>query len=216
MVVSVETAPDASACALAVQTCSSRKPLPTPPPFEYPMVACLAAALGAVDAPELEHAVASTATTARPTNDLARMDPLNTRSPPLLPTTRRLGRVDERIAPMSRSRSIRSIGLTSCALTPPSSPLPGEDASHPPRVFSIGVIERCPRAFGAYDRRPGQDWRQGAPLREEMGGPDLDAIDDGDGCDRRARAHRGVEAVDRAQRVGVRRSEIDDEIRLVE
>ena len=38
IVVSWETWPDASASALAVQTCSSRKPLPTPPPFEYPIV----------------------------------------------------------------------------------------------------------------------------------------------------------------------------------
>ncbi len=34
IVVSVETLPEASASAFAVQTCSSRKPLPTPPPFE--------------------------------------------------------------------------------------------------------------------------------------------------------------------------------------
>jgi len=34
IVVSCETWPEASASALAVQTCSSRKPLPTPPPFE--------------------------------------------------------------------------------------------------------------------------------------------------------------------------------------
>ena len=32
--VRLETEPDALACALAVQTCSSRKPLPTPPPLE--------------------------------------------------------------------------------------------------------------------------------------------------------------------------------------
>ena len=32
--VSSETWPEAWAWALAVQTCSSRKPLPTPPPFE--------------------------------------------------------------------------------------------------------------------------------------------------------------------------------------
>ena len=40
-----ETWPDAAACAFAVQTCSSRKPLPTPPPFEYPILYCVVAAL---------------------------------------------------------------------------------------------------------------------------------------------------------------------------
>ncbi len=38
IVVSSDTWPDASASAVAVQTCSSRKPLPTPPPFEYPIL----------------------------------------------------------------------------------------------------------------------------------------------------------------------------------
>src|SRR5512144_3264048 len=85
MVVSSETWPEALAWALAVQTCSSRKPLPTPPPFEYPILYCVAgaeaaslgaaalgaaalgaAALGAVVAPELEHAVATSAIVARP------------------------------------------------------------------------------------------------------------------------------------------------------
>src|SRR5882757_5533762 len=79
-----ETWPEAFACALAVQTCSSRKPLPTPPPFEYPIVYCFAApepdgaaeppaadgaavggaavapVLGAVVASVLEHAAAIT------------------------------------------------------------------------------------------------------------------------------------------------------------
>ena len=45
--VRLETSPDALACALAVQTCSSRKPLPTLLPFEYPIVYCFAAALAA-------------------------------------------------------------------------------------------------------------------------------------------------------------------------
>src|ERR1035437_5889684 len=39
-----ETVPTTLAWALAVHICSSRKPLPTPPPLEYPMVYVLAAA----------------------------------------------------------------------------------------------------------------------------------------------------------------------------
>src|SRR5438552_9890023 len=95
MVVSSETWPDALACALAVQTCSSRKPLPTPPPLEYPILYCLAAAeadsagaeaaadsaalgaaaLGAFDAPPLVQAAATTAMVARPTSSRTGLDP---------------------------------------------------------------------------------------------------------------------------------------------
>ena len=46
MTFSEATWPDASASARAVQTCSSRKPLPTPPAFEYPIFQLPAAALG--------------------------------------------------------------------------------------------------------------------------------------------------------------------------
>jgi len=38
VVVSWDTWPDARACAFAVQICSSRKPLPTPPALEYPIL----------------------------------------------------------------------------------------------------------------------------------------------------------------------------------
>src|SRR5687768_5539651 len=53
MVVSSETWPEDSASAFAVQTCSSRKPLPTPPPFEYPILYCVAALGAASDAAAL-------------------------------------------------------------------------------------------------------------------------------------------------------------------
>jgi hypothetical protein len=46
MVTSSVTWSEARASAFAVQTCSSRKPLPTPPPFEYPILYCAPAALG--------------------------------------------------------------------------------------------------------------------------------------------------------------------------
>src|SRR6266542_1692931 len=84
IVVSSETWPDAAACALAVQTCSSRKPLPTPPAFEYPILYILAGvdawalgapALGAVDAP-VEHAAATARMAATPTTSRARADAL--------------------------------------------------------------------------------------------------------------------------------------------
>ena len=39
-----DTCPETSACALAVQSCSSRKPLPMPKLFEKPSLYCLAAA----------------------------------------------------------------------------------------------------------------------------------------------------------------------------
>ena len=62
--------PSAVPSALAVQTCSSRKPLPTPPPFEYP-IENGPVVFGAVVAPELEQAVATSAIVARPTSSLA-------------------------------------------------------------------------------------------------------------------------------------------------
>src|ERR687887_1915346 len=90
-----DTWPDASASALAVQFCSSRKPLPVPPVFEKPMTYCLAACeagadapvddaalLGAVEAP-LVQADAPTMAAAIRGPRRARLDALITRSPPL-------------------------------------------------------------------------------------------------------------------------------------
>src|SRR5687767_5363031 len=105
MVVSSETWPEDSASAFAVQTCSSRKPFPTPPPFEYPILYCFAAALGdaspeasalalgaaalgaaalgaAVPAGVLQ-AAANTAAAARTASNLARVVPFSImRAPP--------------------------------------------------------------------------------------------------------------------------------------
>src|SRR5205807_3493398 len=76
--VRLETSPDAFASALAVHTCSSRKPLPTPPPFEYPIVYCLVPADEPPPEPDGDpadvqaaDAIAMTASTAR---DRARTD----------------------------------------------------------------------------------------------------------------------------------------------
>ena len=80
---------------------------------------------------------------------------------------------------------------------------------------SICGIEQCPRALGADDRRSGDGRRQRPALREELGGPHLDAIDDRDCRERRARPDRGIDAIDGDERVGVRRAQIDDEVGLV-
>src|SRR6185437_11054157 len=142
-----DTCPETSACALAVQSCSSRKPLPMPKLFEKPILNCFAAAepdgaaadpaadgaaadgaaadgaaaLGAVDAPELEQAAARMAIAANPASPRPRFDPTIIPLPP--PCTRRA----DMVAPQShwlllRSPRIRSGRSTSCvlpALTPP-------------------------------------------------------------------------------------------------
>ena len=76
IITTFDTCPEASASALAVQFCSSRKPLPVPPVFEKPITYCLAACVGEVVPPpplvaagpaELPgdvHAAAARATTA--------------------------------------------------------------------------------------------------------------------------------------------------------
>ena len=94
----LETLPAWTAWALAEQIIASRQPLPTAPGFEMPIVylpaaAAEPAALGALDAPELEQAAAMIATAPRPISSLARMDPLFIRSPPV-PRRR-----DEGVAP---------------------------------------------------------------------------------------------------------------------
>src|SRR6187397_2982527 len=84
MTVTLSTLPDATAWALTEQIDDSRQPLPTPPPLAKPMWYGPAAALGAVDAPLLEQAAATIATTARPPSALARIDPFwIMRTPPL-------------------------------------------------------------------------------------------------------------------------------------
>src|SRR5712692_8174036 len=74
--------PRAVPSAFAVQTCSSRKPLPTPPPLEYP-IEYGAFAAAAPEAPGLElHAAETTAMAARPTSSRLRVDAFVMRSPP--------------------------------------------------------------------------------------------------------------------------------------
>src|SRR6185369_10534317 len=74
--------PRAVPSALAVQTCSSRKPLPTPPPLEYP-IEYGAFAAAPPDAAGVElHAPASIATVARPASNRTSVDALVIRSPP--------------------------------------------------------------------------------------------------------------------------------------
>ena len=110
---------------------------------------------------------------------------------------------------------MRSIGATSwrasAAIT-----LPGDGASDPPRVLSIGVVEQSrERSAPTTDARvmtggiaPRSD--------EQLGGAHLDGIDDGDGGDGRAGTDRRVQAVDGDQRVGVGRAQVDDQVGLVE
>src|SRR5882757_9936210 len=74
--------PRAVPSAFAVQTCSSRKPLPTPPPLEYP-IAYGAFPAAAPDAPGLVlHAAKTTALAAKPTSSRPTVDALVIRSPP--------------------------------------------------------------------------------------------------------------------------------------
>src|SRR4051812_39880902 len=94
MTVTFETLPDLTAWALTEQIDDSRHPLPTPPPLAKPILyepvappLAAADAPGAVDAPLLEQATATSATTARPPSILARIDPfLIMRTPPLRST----------------------------------------------------------------------------------------------------------------------------------
>ncbi len=83
------------------------------------------------------------------------------------------------------------------------------------RMLLVRGIEQCPRALGADDRGSGDGRRQRPTLREELGGPHLDAIGDRDRRERRARPDRGIDAIDGDERVGVGRAQIDDEVGLV-
>src|SRR5258708_38055750 len=134
--------PRAVPSAFAVQTCSSRKPLPTPPPLEYPIVYGAFAAT-APEAPGLEQAAPTTATAASPTSNRARIDALVIRSPPSC--DRRADLVAPPLLPTPRAdgdRSMRSIGRTSCACRPSPSPLPRDAASDSPRVLSVCLLEQ--------------------------------------------------------------------------
>src|SRR4029453_10389458 len=76
-----------------------------------------------------------------------------------------------------------------------------EGAGDPPRMLSIGFIEQGPRALLADDRRTGDDRGPPPPRRQQLGGADLDGVDDCDGRERGARADRRVEPLDRDERV---------------
>jgi hypothetical protein len=73
-----------------------------------------AAALGALDEPDVEQAAATTAIAARLINNLVRMDPLITGSPPCCERRADLVASTNGSPPNPGSQSIRSIGLTSC------------------------------------------------------------------------------------------------------
>lgn len=70
MIVTLDTLPAFTACALAEHNIASRQPLPTPPAFEKPIVYFAALPLAPADAPGVElqapAMIAITATAARP------------------------------------------------------------------------------------------------------------------------------------------------------
>src|SRR6266550_5685999 len=142
IITTFDTCPEASASALAVQFCSSRKPLPVPPVFEKPITYCLAACVGEVvappplvavgpaDVPGDEHAAAARATTAAIVASRRAIPVCFTEPPPSL---------SSRLAPRSRGPLILSSHQTLLART---SFRHGREAGD--RISSPGPSPRSP------------------------------------------------------------------------
>ena len=76
-------------------------------------------------------------------------------------------------------------------------------------MLSIGFVEQFPRPLRAHGACARDHRRHRPPLHEELGGPDLDGIDDGDRADGRPRARpacRGRRCVTSASACGVHTS----------
>ena len=85
-----------------------------------------------------------------------------------------------------------------------------------PRMLSIGCIEQVPRPLGSHHAGAGDDRGHAPRAHEELGGPGLDGIDDGDRADGGHRAHRRVEAGDATRWRRPRRADVEHEVRDLE
>src|SRR6478752_5777887 len=203
MIVTLDTLPVLTAWAFAEHSMASRQPLPTPPAFEKPTVyfAPAAPAEGAAVAAEPLHAVATTAIAASAANPRAipsffMYEPL-LHSPTAIPGGLSAG--PSSLEPSRKSRLSASSSLV-------------DRTGEPPRMLSIGSVEHRPGPLGAHCARA-RDHRGPRPtLHQELGGPDLDGVDDGDRPDGRTGSHRALQPVDRHEGVRVRGAHVEHEV----